>query len=177
MAKGKVKAAAKGKAKKSAKNVKKKGAEVVVEAPDFLAKNSNRSFALRQLWYDDLVQVVDEQIAPEPNKREMLFLTVTNAVLDMVMDVMPEELSQVVSDNIDDYIAVTLANKEYGVDILKLFQDEFVKAKGKDFKTEEELDAALAEFQKKFWSTPRKDLRGNTPNDAVGEMLKKFDLA
>ncbi|MDD1769911.1 MAG: hypothetical protein LUO79_02385, partial [Methanomassiliicoccales archaeon] len=160
-----------------AKPAKKKGVEVEIEAPDFLAKNSNRSFALRQLWYDDLVNAVEQQIAPEPNKREMMFLTVTNAVLDMVMDVLPEELSKVVSENIDDYIAVTLANKEYGVDILKLFQEEFVKAKGHDFKTEEELDAALGEFQEKFWSTPRKDLKGKTPNDAVGDMLKKYDLA
>jgi hypothetical protein len=163
--------------KRSAKSTKKKGEETAEKAPDFLAKNSNRSFALRQLWYDDLVRAVDEQIAPEENKREMLFLTVTNAVLDMVMDVLPEELSGVVSENIDDYIAVTLANKEYGVDILKLFQDEFVKAKGHEFKTEEDLDKALAEFQEKFWSAPRKELKGKSPNDAVGAMLKKFDLA
>ncbi|MGD1059977.1 MAG: hypothetical protein ABR879_00780 [Methanomassiliicoccales archaeon] len=175
MAKAKSKSAKKGKAKGSKSSGKKPEAEET--GPAFLAKNSNRSFALRQLWYDDLVRAVDEQIAPEPNKREMMFLTVTNAVLDMVMDVLPEELSEVVSENIDDYIAVTLVNNEYGLDLLKTFQDEFVKSRGHDFKTEEALDAALAEFQEKFWSTPRKDLNGKTPNDAVAEMLKKSGLA
>ncbi len=175
MAKGKSEST-KGK-KKSAKKTKGKGKAKAVEEPDFLAKNSNRSFALKELWYEDLMQAVDEQIAPEPNKREMLFLTVTNAVLDMVMDVLPEDLSAVVSENIDDYIAVTLANRDYGVDILKLFQEEFLKEKGNKFETEEDLDAALSEFQDKFWSTPRKDLDGKSPNDVVGATLKKFGLA
>jgi hypothetical protein len=177
MVKGKSKTPPKGK-KKGAKQTEKKGEEATVEqAPDLLEMNSSRTFALRDLWFEDLVKAVDEQIAPELNKREMLFLTVTNAVLDMVVDVLPEELARVVSENIDDYIAVTLVNKQFGVDLLKEFQDEFVKEKGSEFETEENLDAALSEFQDKFWGTKRKELRDKSPNQAIAAILKKYELS
>jgi hypothetical protein len=169
------------------KAAKKKEAEVRCEAehehdesccaePDFLSGNSQRSFALYDLWFETLSQAVDEQIAPEQNKREMMFLTVSNAVLDMVMDILPEDMSAVVAENIDDYLAVTLVNKKYGVDILKTFQDEFTKAHGRSFDDEEKLKKALDDFQEKYWNTPRKDLKDKSPNQAVEEALAEFDL-
>ena len=141
-----------------------------------LEQNPQRAYALRDLWSDSLNELVDQQIAPEPQKREMLFLALSNAMLDMMMDIMPEELVEILAENLDDYIAVTLVNKKYSTDMLKSFQEEFVKETGKQFDDEEKLQNALADFQEKFWDSPRKDLNGKTPNKAVEEELQKYKL-
>jgi len=139
-------------------------------------KNAQRSYALKDLWYESLSQVVDEQIAPEENKREMMFLTLSNAMLDMMMDILPEEVGVILAQNMDDYLAVTLVNKKYDVDVLKSFQEEFVEKNGANFDDDESLEEALDEFQDKFWAIGRKELKGKSPNEAVEEALKKFDL-
>lgn len=144
---------------------------------ELFGKNAQRSYALKDLWFESLSQVVDEQIAPEPNRREMMFLTLSNAMLDMMMDILPEEIGEVLAQNLDDYLAVTLVNKKYDVDVLNSFQEEFVKQNGSDFEDEEKLQKALDEFQDKFWTTGRKELHGKSPNEAVEEALKKYDLA
>ena len=69
-----------------------------------LEQNPQRVYALRDLWAENLNELVDQQIAPEPQKREMLFLALSNAMLDMVMDIMPEELVEILAENLDDYI-------------------------------------------------------------------------
>jgi hypothetical protein len=141
-----------------------------------LEQNPQRAYALRDLWSDSLNELVDQEIAPEPQKREMLFLALSNAMLDMMMDIMPEELVEILAENLDDYIAVTLVNKKYSVDMLRSFQEEFVKEMGKQFDDEEKLQKALVEFQEKFWASARKDLKGKTPNQAVEEELRKYKL-
>lgn len=148
----------------------------VSAAEELFGKNGERSYALRDLWYEALDAAVEEQVAPEPNKREMLFLTLSNSIFDMMMDILPEELAVALAQNLDDYLAVTLINKKYKVDLLKQFQDEFLKEKGSNFDTEEDLANALAEFEDKFWNSPRKDLGGKSPNAVVEAALKHYDL-
>ncbi len=143
---------------------------------ELFAKNANRSFALFELWYADLNQSVEEQIAPDDKKREMLFLTLSNAMMDMVMDILPEDLAAVVAENIDDYLAVTLVNKKYGVDLLKKFQEEFVAKHGDKFEDQEKLEESLNAFQDKFWTSKRKDLKNKSPNQAVEEVLSEYEL-
>jgi hypothetical protein len=143
---------------------------------ELFGRNAQRSYALKDLWYESLSEVVDEQIAPESNKREMMFLTLSNAMLDMMMDILPEDVGVILAQNMDDYLAVTLVNKKYDVDVLKAFQEEFVEKNGANFDDEEILQKALDEFQDKFWTTGRKDLKGRSPNEAVEEALKKYDL-
>jgi hypothetical protein len=141
-----------------------------------LEKNSQRAYVLRDLWSDNLNELVDQEIAPEPQKREMLFLALSNAMMDMMMDILPEELVEILAENLDDYLAVTLVNKKYSTDILRSFQEEFVKQMGKQFDDEEKLQNALIDFQEKFWDSPRKDLKGKSPNQAVEEELQKYNL-
>jgi len=143
---------------------------------ELFAKNANRSFALFELWYEDLNKSVEEQVAPDVKKREMLFLTLSNAMMDMVMDILPEDLAAVVAENIDDYLAVTLVNKKYGIDLLKKFQEEFIAKQGDKFEDQEKLEKALNEFQEKYWTTKRKDLKNKTPNQAVEEALSEYEL-
>jgi hypothetical protein len=146
------------------------------ESEHLFEKNAERCYALRDLWFESLVQAVDEQIAPEMNKREMLFLTLSNSILDMMMDILPEDIAAVLAENLDDYLAVTLINKKYDVDLLKSFQEDFVAEKGENFETEEQLADALADFEDKFWNGSRKDLGGKSPNQAVEAALKYYDL-
>jgi len=148
----------------------------VTAAQELFGKNAERSYALRDLWFEPLAASVDHQVAPESNKREMLFLTLSNSILDMMMDILPEEVAIVLAENIDDYLAVTLINKKYDVDLLKAFQEEFIAKKGAEFDTEEKLAEALAAFEDEFWNGPRNDLKGKSPNQVVEAALKHYDL-
>ena len=138
--------------------------------------NPARSYALFDIWFESLMQTIDEQVVPEPNKREMLFLTLSNAMLDMLMDILPEDLAQVVADNLDDYMAVTHVNKKYGIDLLVTFQEEFVAKFGDNFEDDEKLRDALLAFQDSYWNGKRKDLGDKSPNEAVEEVFTKYKL-
>jgi len=148
----------------------------VTAAQELFGRNSERSYALRDLWLESLSAAVDQQVAPEANKLEMLFLTLSNSMLDMMMDILPEEVAVILAENIDDYLAVTLINKKYGIDLLKSFQEEFMAKKGKEFDSEEKLAEALSEFEEEFWNSPHKDLKGKSPNQVVEAALKHYDL-
>jgi len=156
--------------------------EELVEDLDSIAesvifgKNQNRTYALRDVWFPSLMEVINDKSVPEDSRAEMLFLTLTNALLDMTMDVVPEDMALTYARNLDDYITVTIVNSKYEVDLLKTFREDFKKKEGENFATEEKLVAALSKFEEEWWSTPRDDLEGKTPNDAVEEMAEKYGL-
>ncbi|MEM0449798.1 MAG: hypothetical protein QW520_08270 [Methanomassiliicoccales archaeon] len=145
-------------------------------AEELFGKNGERSYALRDLWFESLNAAIDEQVAPELNKREMLFLTLSNSIFDMMMDILPEQLAVTLAHNLDDYLAVTLVNKKYKVDLLRSFQEEFLEEKGSNFETQEDLAAALADFEQKFWNTPRSELGNRSPNSVIEAALKHYKL-
>jgi len=146
------------------------------EGDDPIEKNSCRSYLLRDIWFEGLNQVVEEESAPEENKQEMLFLTLSNAILDLVMDIVPLEMAEVIAENVDDFLTVTVVNREYNVDLLQLFKQDFVNTKGDTFEDEDELNNAVAEFEESWWNAPRKDLKGKSPNQALDEAAKQYDL-
>ena len=156
--------------------------EELVEDLDTLAegvifgKNQNRTYALRDVWFPSLMEVINDKSVPEDSREEMLFLTLTNALLDMTMDVVPEDMALAYARNLDDYITVTIVNNKYGVDLLKTFREDFKQKEGENFATEEKLVAALSKFEEEWWSTPRDDLGGKTPNDALEETAEKYGL-
>jgi hypothetical protein len=146
------------------------------EGDDPIEKNSCRSYLLRDIWFEGLNQVVEEESAPEENKQEMMFLTLSNAILDLVMDIVPLEMAEVIAENVDDFLTVTVVNREYNVDLLQMFKQDFVNSKGDTFEDEDELNNALAEFEESWWNAPRKDLKGKSPNQALDEAAKQYDL-
>lgn len=156
--------------------------EELVEDMDTIAeeilfgKNQSRSYALRDVWLDSLKEVINDKTVPKESRDEVMFLTLTNALLDMLMDVVPKEMALSFARNLDDYIAVTLVNREYGVDLLKLFQEDFTKEKGSDFASDDKLMSALGEFESKWWNASREDLKGKTPNEALEAMSEKYHL-
>ena len=90
--------------------------EELVEDLDSIAesvifgKNQNRTYALRDVWFPSLMEVISDKSVPEESRTEMLFLTLTNALLDMTMDVVPEDMALTYARNLDDYITVTIVN-------------------------------------------------------------------
>jgi hypothetical protein len=143
---------------------------------DPIEKNPSRSYILREIWFDSLCQVIDEEKVPEDNKREMLFLTLSNALLDMIIDIVPAEVGEMIAENMDDFLTVTLVNREYNVDLLQKFKEDFVNDKGDTFEDETLLNDALDEFEESWWNTPRDDLKGKSPNESLEEMAEKYDL-
>ncbi|MFA5312052.1 MAG: hypothetical protein WC375_01895 [Methanomassiliicoccales archaeon] len=143
---------------------------------DPIEKNPSRSYILREIWFDSLSQVIDEEKVPEENKREMLFLTLSNALLDMIIDIVPAEVGDMIAENIDDFLTVTLVNRDYNVDLLQKFKEDFVIEKGDTFEDETLLNDALDEFEESWWNSPRDDLKGKSPNEALEEMAEKYDL-
>jgi hypothetical protein len=156
--------------------------EEIVEDLDSIAeevifgKNMARTYALREVWYPSLKEMIADPTVPEGAREEVMFLTLTNALLDMLMDVVPKDMALTFARNIDDYLAVTLVNNEYGVDLLKTFQEEFTEAMGNNFHSEEKLMAALQSFEDEWWETPREEIGGKSPNQALEEMSKKHEL-
>jgi hypothetical protein len=143
---------------------------------DYSEKNGPRSYVLRDVWYESLNEVIAKEEMPEENKREMLFLTLSNAMLDLVMDIIPSDYAKVVADNIDDFLAVTVVNKENNIDLLAKFKEDFVKEKGDTFEDDEQLQTALEEFEDKWWNSKRKDLKGKTPNETLEEAAKRYGI-
>ncbi len=105
-----------------------------------------------------------------------MFLTLTNALLDMVMDIVPDDMAMAFARNLDDYLTVTIVNKEHDIDLLKMFQEEFMGTVGKKFQTEEELMNALKDFEDKWWDKPRKELEGKSPNEALEDAAERYNL-
>ncbi len=106
---------------------------------DPIMKNPMRSYVLRDIWYEGLNQVIEEEAAPEDNKKEMLFLTLSNALLDMVMDIVPADVGEILAENIDDFLCITMVNRENDLDLLQKFKEDFVTEKGDTFEDEIEL--------------------------------------
>ena len=139
-------------------------------------KNPSRSYVLRDIWFDGLTSVIDDEEMPERSKRELMFLALSNAILDMVMDILPENLSKVLARNLDDYLAVMVINHEYDVDLLQSFQEEFEKEMGSDFEDDTQFMNALTEFESKWWNQPRRELNGKTPNELIEEVSERYGL-
>jgi hypothetical protein len=143
---------------------------------DPIMKNPMRSYVLRDIWYEGLNQVIEEEAAPEDNKKEMLFLTLSNALLDMVMDIVPADVGEILAENIDDFLCITMVNRENDLDLLQKFKEDFVIEKGDTFEDEIELQEALSKFEEIWWNKERKDLGDKSPNEAIADVAERYDL-
>jgi hypothetical protein len=139
-------------------------------------KNPMRSYVLRDIWYEGLNQVIEEEAAPEDNKKEMLFLTLSNALLDMVMDIVPADVGEILAENIDDFLCITMVNRENDLDLLQKFKEDFVIEKGDTFEDEIELQEALSKFEEIWWNKERNDLGDKSPNEAIADVAERYDL-
>ncbi|MCL2712733.1 MAG: hypothetical protein FWD37_05635 [Methanomassiliicoccaceae archaeon] len=140
-------------------------------------KNPKRTQLLRDLWFDQVAEQLDEEKdMPDEAKRELLFLMTANAVLDMVMDSVPEEMAADLSYFIDNMMAMAAVNQKYDVDILEACHETISKVKREEYATDEEFEAAVTDKEEKWWITGKQLLGGRSPNDAVAETLSKYGL-
>ncbi|MCG7844177.1 MAG: hypothetical protein MIO90_01945, partial [Methanomassiliicoccales archaeon] len=123
---------------------------------------SARSYIIRDLWFSVMAETMAEAMAkesmPTPQKRERLFTSLTNALLDMVINVMPDFMSEDLFQGLDHHLELSLVSKENKADVMKLFE------------------AALVQFEEKWWGSGLKELGGKSPDEAMRAMARKYGL-
>jgi len=140
-------------------------------------KNPKRSQLLRDLWFDSMLEELNEdKEMNEDAKRQLLFMMTANAILDMVMESIPDDLSIELSYCLDHMLGLAAVNKRYNVDLLESNYEVITKIKRDDFKTAEEFEAAIIDKEEKWWSVGKQLLGGRSPNDAIAEALSKYGL-
>lgn len=141
-------------------------------------RNPKRTQLLRDLWYDSMIEQLDEEKdIPDEAKRELMFMMTANSVLDLILESLPEDASVELSHCIDDLMAMAAVNQRYDVDLLQTSMDVLKKIKREDFTTDKEFEAAVLEQEEKWWTVGKQQLGGRSPNDAVAEMLSKYGLS
>ena len=150
--------------------------EIPLEA-QLWGKNPNRTQLLRDLWFDSMLEELSEDKTMDDDaKRQLLFMMTANAVLDMVMESIPDDLSVELSYCLDHMLGLAAVNKRYDVDLLDANFKVITKVKREDYATGEEFEAAILEKEEKWWSVGKQLLGGRSPNDAIAEALSKYGL-
>ena len=140
-------------------------------------KNPNRTQLLRDLWFDSMLEELSEDKTMDDDaKRQLLFMMTANAVLDMVMESIPDDLSVELSYCLDHMLGLAAVNKRYSVDLLESNYEVITKIKRENYKTQEEFEAAVIEKEEKWWTVGKQLLGGRSPNDAIAEALSKYGL-
>lgn len=139
-------------------------------------KNHKRAELLKDLIYEDMAAIVDQQNMPEEAKREMIFKMTVNSLLDMVMDASNVEDGVELMYGLDLFMGVAITNRKFNVDLFKEMRKALLSVKASDFKSQEEYEMALQEFEEKWWDIPQPLLNKRHPNDAIMESLMKYGL-
>lgn len=148
-----------------------------ISAPEnpVLAKNPVRALMFKDAMLQEIVDGLKAEQVPKEDMDEVLFLTAANAVLERIALNLPEELSYIFKENLDDYLSIALINKEHDVDLLSLFRDQFLESQGDDFNDERELMEALVAFEDQWWDSPKDFLGGAAPNELMDQAREKMD--
>jgi len=150
--------------------------EIPLEA-QLWGKNPNRTQLLRDLWFDSMLEELSEDKTMDDDaKRQLLFMMTANAVLDMVMESIPDDMSVELSYCLDHMLGLAAVNKRYDVDLLDANYKVITKVKRDDYATDEEFETAILGKEEKWWSVGKQLLGGRSPNDAIAEALSKYGL-
>lgn len=134
-----------------------------------MAKNPIRSLMFKDIMLQEIVDGLKAEQVPKEEMDEVLFLTVTNAVLEQIGLNLAEEMLAVFQENLDDYLAISMINREHDIDLLSLFRDQFLESQGDSFDDERALMEALTAYEDEWWSSPKDFLGGNAPNDLMDQ--------
>ena len=134
-------------------------------------KNQNRSHAIKDLWFEDMTKYLKECDSPEESKPELMFLSLSNALLDMFFDIVPREFAIASSNNMSQFLTTLLINKEYNIDVMEKYMEDYNKTIG-DSEDADEIET----FDENWWNEKREYLNGKTMNDAITEMSEKYGL-
>lgn len=139
-------------------------------------KNPRRVRALKDLWYDELQNVLDKNGGSEEIKREMIFMMIANNILDIVLGCVSDETALEVSYALDNTIALSHVNKKYDCDLIKEEKKAISLVKREDYKTDDDFSRALEAIEEHWWSIGQPQLGMRSANDAIIEMLRKYEL-
>jgi len=140
-------------------------------------KNPKRTHLLRDLWFDAIVEQIDEEKdMPEKARRELLFMMAVHSTLDMVLESLPDDLSLELTYCLDHMMGLSAVNKRYDVDLLETNFEVVSKVKREDYGSDEEFENAVLEKEEKWWSASKQQLGGRSPNDAIAEALSRYGL-
>jgi len=139
-------------------------------------KNPKRVEALRNVWFKDMTEFMDENKVPEKGRNEMVFNMAVNSLLDMIMESLPLEDALELSYAFDHMLGVFIANQRYGVDILDAAYQSMTKVNREEFDSDEDFEKAIAEREEKWWTVGKQILSGRSPNDVIIEALSRYGL-
>lgn len=139
-------------------------------------KNPQRTKALKDLWYDDLQAIVEEDKGPEEAKKALAFMMTSNSLIDLIMDSVPEDIALELSYTLDHTIALALVNKQYNVDLMEEEQKAISIVKREDYDNDDDYVRALEAIEEHWWSIGQPGLEMRSANDAIIEMLGKYGL-
>ena len=139
-------------------------------------KNPKRVEALKDVWFKDMTEFMDENKVPEKGRNEMVFNMAINSLLDMIMESLPMEDALELSYAFDHMLGVFVANQRYGVDILDAAYQSMTKVNREEFDSDEDFEKALAEREERWWTVGKQILSGRSPNDVIIEALSRYGL-
>jgi hypothetical protein len=139
-------------------------------------KNPKRVEALRDIWFKDMTEFMNENNVPEKGRNEMVFNMAINSLLDMILESLPVEDALEMTYAFDHMIGVFIANNRYGVDILDAAYQSMTKVNRDDFDSDEDFENAIAEREEKWWTVGKQILSGRSPNDVIIEALSRYGL-
>lgn len=139
-------------------------------------KNPRRVRALKDLWYDELQNTLTNSDGSEETKREMVFMMIANNILDIILGCVPDEVALEVSYALDNTIALSHVNKKYGCDLIEEERKAISIVKREDYNTDDDFSRALEAIEDHWWSIGQPQLGMRSANDAIIEMLRKYEL-
>jgi len=165
-------AGGKSKAKKDEKRTETK--DEAISGNVELSKNPIRTLMFRDIMLDEIVDGLKAEQVPKEDMDEVLFLTAANAVLDKIGTNLPEDLLCMFQENLDDYLAISMINREHKVDLLSSFRDSFLESQGDSFSDERDLMEALTAFEDQWWESPKDFLGDVSPNQLIDQAKEKM---
>jgi hypothetical protein len=139
-------------------------------------KNPRRSQAMLDLWYDELQAQIEQETESEDGKKHLSFLMTVNAVLDLIMECVPEDIALEVSYSLDHTVALALVNKKYDCDLLEEEKKAVSIVKREDYDTDDDYARAVEAIDEHWWSISQPQLDMRNASDAILEMLRKYKL-
>ncbi|MCQ2052517.1 MAG: hypothetical protein MJZ03_01035 [archaeon] len=139
-------------------------------------KNPRRVRALKDLWYDELQNALANSDGSEEAKREMIFMMIANNILDIILGCVPDETALEVSYALDNTIALSHVNKKYDCDLIEEERKAISIVKREDYDTDDDFSRALESIEDHWWSIGQPQLGMRSANDAIIEMLRKYEL-
>ncbi|MHC1583006.1 MAG: hypothetical protein ACXQT5_08580 [Candidatus Syntropharchaeia archaeon] len=142
--------------------------EIMDALKEMFAKNQKRSRILVNFGFDDLWEEMGAKELKKEKARQMVYYF-CNWILDTIMGIVPPETAFEIEEILDQHLCIEQVNRKCNVNLIEELDREFVEKYGDKFESEEEFEEIARKFDEEWLKTPRKDLGGKTPEEAMAE--------